>query len=125
MRKQGGGGRIVFISSVLGERAAPAVSVYSMTKAALRMLAKSVAVEVAAAGITANVVAAGATATPRTLAEEPGYEETWRRLTPLRRPASPADIADAVLFFLSPAAAHVTGQTLTVDGGWTAGSSLS
>jgi glucose 1-dehydrogenase len=120
MRRRGGGGRILLMSSILGERAGLNVSVYSMTKAALRMMARSIALEVAPYQITVNAVAPGATATPRTLAEEPGYEETWRRIAPLQRAATPADIAEAALFLLSPEASYITGQTLTVDGGWSA-----
>lgn len=124
MRRQGEGGRILFMSSVLGERAATGVAAYSITKAALRAMARNVAMEGAPYGITANALAPGATLTPRTLAEEPGYDETWRRLTPLGRPATPGDVAAAALFLLSPAAAHITGQTLTIDGGWTAAARL-
>jgi glucose 1-dehydrogenase len=125
MREQGGGGRILLMSSILGERAVPNASVYGMTKAGLRMLARGIAVEVAPFGITVNVIAPGATVTPRTLREEPDYEETWQRLTPLGRAGRPGDIAEAALYFLSPEAAHVTGQTLTVDGGWSFAAQLS
>jgi NAD(P)-dependent dehydrogenase (short-subunit alcohol dehydrogenase family) len=59
--------------------------------------------------------------TERTLAEEPDYAETWRRLAPLGRAGTPLDIAEAAMFLLSPAASYITGQTLTVDGGWTSG----
>jgi 3-oxoacyl-[acyl-carrier protein] reductase len=121
MRRRGGGGRILLMSSVLGERGVSAGSVYAMTKAALRMMARSIAIEVAPFGITVNAIAPGAIATRRTLAEEPDYEETWRRLAPLGRAGTPLDIAEAAMFLLSPAAAYITGQTLTVDGGWTAG----
>lgn len=124
MRRRGEGGRILLLSSVLGERSVPAVAVYAMTKAALRMMARNIAVEVGPFGITANAIAPGATATPRTLAEEPDYEETWRRITPMRRPGTPLEMADAALFLLSPQAAFVTGQTLTIDGGWTAAGSV-
>jgi 3-oxoacyl-[acyl-carrier protein] reductase len=125
MREQGGGGRILLMSSVLGERAAPNVSVYAMTKAALRMLARSIAVVVAPHGITVNAIAPGATTTPRTLREEPDYEETWRRLAPAGRPGTTLDMAEAALFLLSREASYVTGQTLTIDGGWTAVGPLS
>lgn len=124
MRLQGEGGRILLMSSVLGERAAGMVSAYSITKAALRMMARSLAVETAAYRITVNALAPGATLTPRTLATEPDYAETWQRLTPLQRPATPEDIAAAALFLLSPEAGHITGQTLTIDGGWTVTSTL-
>jgi glucose 1-dehydrogenase len=125
MRKQGGGGRILLMSSILGERAGMNVSAYSMTKAALRMMARSIALEVAPYQITVNAIAPGATATPRTLAEEPDYEEKWRRLAPLQRAGTTTDIADAALFLLSLEASYITGHTLTVDGGWSAAGTYS
>lgn len=124
MRRRGEGGRILLMSSVLGERSVPSVAVYAMTKAALRMMARNIAVEVGPHGITANAIAPGATATPRTLAEEPDYEETWRRITPMRRPGTPLEMADAALFLLSTEAGFITGQTLTIDGGWTPAGSV-
>jgi 3-oxoacyl-[acyl-carrier protein] reductase len=76
--------------------------------------------ELAPFRITVNAVAPGATLTPRNLAADPNYEQTWRGKVPLGRAATAADIAAAALFLLSPEAGHVTGQTLVVDGGWTA-----
>ncbi len=70
-------------------------------------------------GITCNAVAPGATATERTL-NDPEYVQVWSTITPMGRPASPLDIAEAALFLVSPQARHITGQTLVVDGGWTA-----
>jgi 3-oxoacyl-[acyl-carrier protein] reductase len=119
MRKQGTGGRILLLSSVTGHRAIRSLSAYGMTKAAIEMLARSLVIELSPFGITINAIAPGATVTPRTLAEEPDFEEAWSRVTPLGKPASVEDIAGAALFLLSPAAAHITGQSLIVDGGWT------
>ena len=120
MRRQGTGGRLLFMSSVAGIQAIAESSVYAMTKKGLEMLARSLVSEVSALGITVNVIAPGATVTPRTLAGVPDYEPIWSQVTPTGRPAYPKDIANAALFFLSPASGHITGQTLAVDGGWTA-----
>jgi len=120
MRSQGAGGRILLLSSVTGHLAIRFLSAYGMSKAALEMLARALVPELSPFGITINALAPGATLTPRTLADDPGYEAAWSRVTPLGRPASVDDVASAALFFLSPAASHVTGQSLVVDGGWTA-----
>jgi glucose 1-dehydrogenase len=119
MRDQKTGGRILLLSSVTGHRAIRSLSAYGMTKAAIEMLARSLVIELSPFGITINAIAPGATVTPRTLAEEPDFEAAWSRKTPLGKPASVEDIASAALFLLSPAAAHITGQSLVVDGGWT------
>lgn len=120
MRAQGQGGRILFMSSVTGHQAIRYLSTYGMTKAALEMLARNLVVELSPYQITVNCVAPGATVTPRNLADDPNYEAVWAKVTPTGRPAQPADIAQAVLFFLSPQAGQITGQTLVVDGGWSA-----
>ncbi len=120
MRRQGSGGRILFMSSVAGIQAIAESSVYAMTKKGLEMLARSLVSEVSAHGITVNVIAPGATVTQRTVAAVPDYEPIWSQVTPTGHPAYPRDIANAALFFLSPASSHITGQTLIVDGGWTA-----
>ncbi|MBZ0287426.1 MAG: SDR family oxidoreductase [Anaerolineae bacterium] len=120
MRAQGQGGRIVFMSSVTGHQAIRYLSTYGMTKAALEMLARNLVVELSPYHITVNCVAPGATVTPRNLADDPNYEAVWGQVIPTGRAAIPADIAQAVLFFLSPHSGQITGQTLIVDGGWTA-----
>ncbi len=124
MRTQGSGGRILFMSSVLGSQAAPKAMVYGMTKRGIEMLTRSLGVALAPYKITVNALAPGATVTPRTLRDDPDYEPHWEALTPTGRPAYPADIARAALFFLSPETSQVTGQTLLVDGGWTITSPL-
>ncbi len=118
MRLQGTGGRLLFLSSVAGNQAIATSSVYAMTKKGLEMLARSLVSEVSAHGITVNVIAPGATVTPRTVAAVADYEPIWSQVTPTGRPAYPIDIANAALFFLCPAASHITGQTLIIDGGW-------
>ncbi|MFN8355141.1 MAG: SDR family NAD(P)-dependent oxidoreductase [Spirosomataceae bacterium] len=118
MRRQGAGGRILLMSSVVGHQAHQHLAAYAMTKAGLEMLAKNLVVELSPFQITINCVAPGATLTERTT-DDADYQATWSRITPIGRPASPADIAHAALFFVSPQAGHITGQSLVVDGGWT------
>jgi 3-oxoacyl-[acyl-carrier protein] reductase len=118
MKQQGDGGSILFMSSVTGHQAHKNLAAYGMTKAALEMLAKNLVIELSQYKINVNCVAPGATKTERTM-QDATYDNTWKNITPMGRPALPADIAAAVSFLVSPSARHVTGQTLIVDGGWT------
>lgn len=118
MKQQGEGGSILFTSSVTGHQAHKDLVAYGMTKAAVEMLAKGLVIELSPYRINVNCVAPGATKTERTM-QDATYDETWKKITPMGRPATPADIAAAVSFLVSPSARHVTGQTLVVDGGWT------
>ena len=120
MRLQGGGGRILLMSSTIGLRAYPHLAIYSMTKSALHMMAKSLVLDLSPYEITINALAPGATITERTLQEDPDYQNAWSELIPDGKTAMPVDIARAALFLLSPDAGHITGQTLVIDGGWTA-----
>ena len=106
------------VSSVTGHQAHKQLAAYSMTKAALEMLAKSLVIELSPLQINVNAIAPGATLTERTLSDA-SYEQIWSQLTPLGRPASTNNIADAALFLVSDKARHITGQSLVVDGGWT------
>lgn len=119
MIRQENGGRILFMSSVTGHQAHQNLAAYGMTKAALEMLAKSLVIELSQFHITVNTVAPGATLTERTM-EDAGYKNTWSRITPMGRPATVEDVANAVLFLVSAQAGHITGQNIIVDGGWTA-----
>jgi len=119
MKKQGSGGSILLMSSVTGHQAHKNLAAYGMTKAGLQMLAKSLVIELSPLNISINTVAPGATLTERTLQDD-GYEQTWSRITPMGRAATVEDIANAVLFFVLPESRHITGQSLVVDGGWTA-----
>jgi NAD(P)-dependent dehydrogenase (short-subunit alcohol dehydrogenase family) len=114
----GYGGRIIFSSSVTGVQGLPNASVYGLTKAGLRHMAKSLAVELGQYGITVNALGIGATVNERNLKDDPDYAEHWAALIPTGRAVQPQDIADALLFLASPAAAMITGHTLMIDGGW-------
>ena len=122
--QRGRRGRAVLMSSNVGLQAYPTLSAYAMTKAALQMLARNLVAELAPHGITVNAVAPGATLTERTRFEQQDYAGTWGALVPRGRAARPQDIAEVVAFLLSEASGHIVGQTLVVDGGWTATSPL-
>ena len=117
--KQGTGGSLLFMSSVTGHQAHKNLVAYGMTKAGLEMLAKGLVEELSEYKITVNALAPGATQTERTL-DDTDYTSTWSRITPLGRPATVGDIANAALFLVSPLSRHITGQSLVIDGGWTA-----
>jgi glucose 1-dehydrogenase len=118
MKKDNKGGSILFTSSVTGHQAHKNLAAYGMSKAALEMLAKNLVIELSRYHINVNTIAPGATLTERTN-NDPDYEKTWSGLTPLGRPASVTDIANAALFLVSRQARHITGQSLVIDGGWT------
>lgn len=118
MKKQAGGGSILFTSSVTGHQAHKNLAAYGMSKAAMEMLAKNLVIELSPYKINVNTIAPGATLTERTL-DDPEYAATWSRITPMGRPATVSDIANTALFLVSDKAKHITGQTLIVDGGWT------
>ena len=120
MRSQGTGGRILFMSSVTAYQAIECLSAYSMTKAALKMLTRQLVVELSPLGITVNAIAPGAPVTPRNLKDDADYEKVWGRITPTGRSAFTHDVAHTALFLLSPLSEQITGQTIVVDGGWTA-----
>lgn len=118
MKKNKTGGSILLMSSVTGHQAHKNLAAYSITKAALEMLAKTLVVDLSPYNININALAPGATLTERT-GEDENYFNTWSRITPMGRPAAVEDIANAALFLVSPSSRHITGQSLIVDGGWT------
>jgi 3-oxoacyl-[acyl-carrier protein] reductase len=118
MKQQQGGGSILLMSSVTGHQAHKDLAAYGMTKAALEMLAKTLVIELSPFRISINAIAPGATITERTNEDE-NYLSTWSRITPMGRPATVDDIANAALFMVSPMSRHITGQSLVIDGGWT------
>jgi NAD(P)-dependent dehydrogenase (short-subunit alcohol dehydrogenase family) len=116
-----GGGSIVQIASTCAftAGASPNLSVYNMSKAAVRQLVASVASELADHGIRVNAVAPGTIDTQMTRAclDDETTTAIMRRI-PLKSFGQPTDIADACLFLCSNEARYITGQTLVVDGGW-------
>lgn len=117
LMKEAGGGAIVNLGSGCNKLAFPNLVDYTASKGGIEQFTKSAAVELGSFGIRVNCVAPGAIATERTFEEAPDYEASWTPITPLGRVGTPSDVADVVLFFASPAARFVTGQTLWVDGG--------
>ena len=110
-------GRIINISSVAGVAGNAGQANYAASKAGLIGLSKSVARELARKGVTCNVVAPGFIVTDMTQMLPEELKETVKNNIPLRRFGEAPEIAAAVSFFASPAAAYVTGQVLCVDGG--------
>ncbi|MGK7296983.1 MAG: 3-oxoacyl-ACP reductase FabG [Candidatus Wenzhouxiangella sp. M2_3B_020] len=110
-------GRIIFISSVVGYSGNPGQTNYAAAKAGLAGFSRSLAQEVGARGITANVVAPGFIDTDMTRALDESQRDRLTGTIPLGRLGQPADIAAAVAWLASPAAAYVTGQTIHVNGG--------
>lgn len=115
--KDHGGGAIVNLGSGCNKVPFPGLVAYTASKGGIEMLTKVSAVELAGHRIRVNCVAPGAVEIERTRMEMEDYAGTWGAVTPLGRVGTPEDIAAAVRFLVSPAAAFVTGQTLWVDGG--------
>jgi NAD(P)-dependent dehydrogenase (short-subunit alcohol dehydrogenase family) len=131
MREQGRGGSIVIVSSASGVKASAGASAYGASKAAVRQLARAVALECARDGIRVNTVVPAGVVTPmwegmpffQELARERGEAGAWEALaadTPLGRFADPQEIAAGILFLASDESSYVTGTDLVIDGGYTA-----
>lgn len=120
---QQGSGRIINMSSQAGFVALPTESVYCMTKAAIAHLTKCLALEWGKYNITVNAIAPTFIRTPGTedaLANPEFRSDVIERIAALHRIGEPMDVAGAVVFLASSAASLITGDTILIDGGWTA-----
>lgn len=124
MRKRGGG-TIVNVASTAGIAAENRCAAYSASKAAIVMLTRNMALDFAKDHIRVNAICPGATLTPRTQTNiakrDPAHEQALMNLIPMKRRADPEEIANAAVFLASDDASYITGATLVVDGGLTAG----
>jgi NAD(P)-dependent dehydrogenase (short-subunit alcohol dehydrogenase family) len=115
-----GGGSLIFTSSFVGYSVGfPGMSAYAASKAGLTGLAQCLAVEFAGQGIRVNAILPGATDTPmaREMMSTPETRDFITGLYPMRRMASPEEIARSVLYLASDASSFVTGSALLVEGG--------
>ena len=115
------GGAIVHIASIAAAHATPNAGAYSVAKAGIEMLSQQLAVEWGGFGIRSNAVHPGMILTPMSQAfyDQPGVTKRRSQAVPAGRIGAPEDIAQAVLFLASDRAAYISGQSLTVDGGFT------
>lgn len=127
------GGRLITIGSIGAVSGAADGLAYCASKAGLEGMNRRMAIDVAEIGVTANIVAPGAvkTAITETSKATVGHlhppvkrrtlpKEIFDWIIPLKRSGEPSEIASVVLFLASEGASYITGQTITVDGGWTA-----
>lgn len=125
--RSSGGGSIVNVTSRAASVGIPQLAVYSAAKGALLSLTRAAAIEWAPHKIRVNAVAPGATDTPlmrESFKRHPDPEARMGELIaqmPLKQMGTPEDVAAAILYLASPESAHVTGASIPVDGGYTAG----
>ena len=114
-------GNIVNISSVAGQTSVRTGVAYGMSKAAMIHMTRYLAAEWAAAGIRVNAVAPWYihTALADTVLKDKSYSDEVISRTPMKKIGNPEDVAAATAFLCMPAASHITGQTISVDGGFT------
>jgi NAD(P)-dependent dehydrogenase (short-subunit alcohol dehydrogenase family) len=117
--RRSGHGAIVNVASTAGLRASPGLGAYSVSKAAVIMLTRVLARELAPAGIRVNAVAPALIETrfSEALWKNPEILATYLKSTPLARVGQPDEVAGTVVYLCADAASYVTGQTIVIDGG--------
>jgi glucose 1-dehydrogenase len=121
MVKQGGGGRLIYVSSVHEDIPFPGYTSYCASKGAIRMMMRNLCIELAPHAITVNNIAPGAIATPinQAVLDNPVAFRNALTEIPLGRFGKPEEVASVAVFLASDEAAYVTGSTYYVDGGLT------
>jgi 2-deoxy-D-gluconate 3-dehydrogenase len=117
------GGSIVLIGSQLAQVAAPGYASYCASKGAVESLVRALAVDFGPSGVRVNALAPGVVATPLAYVDRPDFDDQVEAIAarlPLRRIGRPDDMAGPAVFLLSDDSAWMTGQSLVVDGGYTA-----
>lgn len=122
LRRASSGGSIIQLSSAAAERAWPGLGAYGLSKAAVNAMTRILAAECGKDGIRVNSIAPGVVRTrfSEALWKTPGAEESIASRLPLGRIAEPDDVAGLAAFLASDASSYMTGQTILVDGGWSA-----
>ena len=116
-----GYGRIINVASISGQRAGWGRTAYGTSKAAIIQLTRQIALELAQDGVTANAIAPGPVDTPLTARDHsPETRAAYRHAVPAGRYGQIEEMAAAVLFLASEAAAYINGHTLNIDGGYAA-----
>jgi NAD(P)-dependent dehydrogenase (short-subunit alcohol dehydrogenase family) len=120
--RRAGGGSIVNMSSQMGHVGSPGRTLYCLRKHAVEGLTRAMAVELAEEGIRVNSVAPTFVLTPLTepMLADPAFAEWVMGMIPMKKLATPEDVANACVYLLSDLSASTTGTSLRVDGGWTA-----
>jgi 3-oxoacyl-[acyl-carrier protein] reductase len=114
-------GRIINVSSVAAEHVNSGQTNYAASKGAVNALTRALAVEVASRNVTVNAIAPGFIETDMSEAVRNKAGDFIKKVIPMRRIGKPEDIAQVALFLVGPAAAYLTGQVITVDGGLSLG----
>ena len=122
MLREQTGGSVINMSSQMGHVGSPERTVYCLTKHAIEGLTKAMAVELAQHGIRVNSIAPTfvETSLTRAMIKKPGFNEFINSRIPMGQIARVEDVAEAVLFLVSSRAKMITGDSLKIDGGWTA-----